>query len=53
MFIPGLCLDKLHGEELIVKHFAERPRPSLVYELSSRTVKPIEVMAADLGSLLY
>lgn len=45
-------LDELAGEELILKHFTEQPRPSFAYELSPRTAKPVNQMASDIISLL-
>jgi len=45
-------LDELRGEELIVKHIVDQPRPSFVYELSLLSEKPIAVLTADLSSLV-
>lgn len=44
-------LDELHGEELILKQVAEQPRPSFLYGLSAQSARPIDRLAADLGSL--
>jgi len=45
-------LDELHGDELILKRFSDRPRPSFLYELSLPAIRPIGTLTADLESLL-